>query len=833
MSEGLTDGWWMSWTAADEFAEPPDADRLDWAPARVPGTVASALGPQAAGVDLDARDWWFRRSVEIEPASEGEELALFLDGLATVADVYIDGEHLLHSESMFARHRIDLSGRDGGGHELTICCRALGPRLAVRRRPRPRWRTALVSNGNLRFYRTMLLGRAPGFAPGPPVVGPWRPVRIERRPRRTGPELAIRPRMSGEDGVLGLSIRRRPSAQTGSVSALRLIARGPTGIHGADLGPDGGELRVPGVARWWPHTHGEPVLYEVEVESQDLGSVYAGRTGFRSLTWPADWEARGLALRINDVEVFCRGALWTPLDLTMPHQSQPALRAALETAVQAGMNMLRIPGIACYENDAFHDLCDELGLLVWQDFMLANLDYPDGDPAFVSALEHEVREELGRLAGRPSFAVACGGSEVAQQVTMLGLDPELARGPLYTELLPRLVEESAAEVPFVPNAPWGGGLPFRPDLGVANYYGVGAYLRPLTDARLAEVRFAAECLAFSNVPDDEPLAAIDAPGGLAPGHHPAWKAGVPRDAGAGWDFEDVRDHYLKLLYDEDPVGLRWSDVPRYLELSRAVTGEVMAEVFGEWRRAASPCAGGLVLWLRDLHPGAGWGLVDHTGRPKVALHHLRRALALVSVWISDEGLGGMVAHLANDRPVAVEAMLRVALYRDRERLVEQVQVPVSLAGHSNAEHNIEDLLGHFVDIGWTYRFGPPAQDLVVASFERDTENGTQLLSQAFRHPVGRPRNRETATQLGAEAELRRLHDGDHLLSVGARRLLHGVRIEAPGYVPADDAFSVEPGQVRHVRLTPTASGENQSEPAPAAAVLTALNLADRLRVSAA
>src|SRR5438552_4634674 len=144
-------------------------------------------------------------------------------------------------------------------------------------------------------------------------------------------------------------------------------------------------------------------------------------------------------------------------------------------------------------------------------------------------------------------------------------------------------------------------------------------MRPLQDARRAEVRFAAECLALSNVPGEEAIEEMlpSAPGEIVV-HHPRWKAGVPRDAGAGWDFEDVRDHYLHLLFGADPVELRRSDHERYLELSRHTSGEVMAEVLGEWRRDASPCGGGIVLWLRDLAPGAGWGLIDVRGRPKAA-----------------------------------------------------------------------------------------------------------------------------------------------------------------------------------------------------------------------
>ncbi len=139
-------------------------------------------------------------------------------------------------------------------------------------------------------------------------------------------------------------------------------------------------------------------------------------------------------------------------------------------------------------------------MLVWQDFMFANLDYPIADPSFRELVQDEARAVLAQVAGRPSLAVVCGNSEVEQQAAMLGLDPRLGRGELFAELLPRLVDEAGTDAVYVPSAPTGGDLPFRPGRGVANYYGVGAYLRPLEDARRAGVRFAAECLALRQHP---------------------------------------------------------------------------------------------------------------------------------------------------------------------------------------------------------------------------------------------------------------------------------------------------------------------------------------------
>ncbi len=717
------DGWAVAKAAPDTPLED-----LDWLP------------EMQHEPDVDAYDWWFRTSFS------GSGDVLRFGGIATVAEVWLNGELVLESESMFERHEVDVADNlREGGNDLLIRCRALKPLLAVRRRPRARWRAQIAYDGNVRWFRTMLMGRAPGFAPGPAVVGPWRPVTLEER----RPRFALRTRVEGGDGVLaveGDDVRE---------------------VEAAGHRASGRELRIPGVELWWPHTHGEPVLHEVRVNGEP-----AGRVGFRSLS--------GL-LAVNGVPVFCRGALWTPVP-------EGEVRATLEAARDAGMNMIRIPGTGAYETPEFWDACDELGLLVWQDFMFANYDYPIADPDFRATVQREAQQVLEDIAWRPSLAVLCGNSEIEQQVAMLGLDPSLGRGELFGELLPAAVRESGTDAAYHPSSPCGGTLPFRPNAGIAHYFGVGGYLRPLEDARRADVKFASECLAIANQPDGDE------------------SGGVPKDMGTDWDFQDVRDHYLKLLFGAERGEL---DEARYLELSRAVSGEVMADVFGEWRRSGSPCGGGLILWLRDLLPGAGWGVLDHAGRPKAAYHHLRRALAPVAVWTTDEGLGGVVSHVANDTPEPLDARLRVDLYRDFEVRVDGATEELQLAPHSVVERDVEGVLGRFVDASYAFRFGPPQHHAIVVSLE--TPDG-DLISQTFRFPTGYPLAQEPPEQLGLEATV----DGDRLV-VRSRRLAYGVRVH--GAPASDNAFSVAPGSERVIRL----HGEARD------VTLTAVNLSGSVR----
>jgi beta-mannosidase len=543
-----------------------------------------------------------------------------------------------------------------------------------------------------------------------------------------------------------------------------------------------------GASLWWPFTHGDPVTYGVRIHVRTARGgveVDLGRTGFRSIE--VDREDGAFGVRVNGVSVFCRGACWSPLDI-VGHQVEPAALARTLAAVRAaGMNMLRVSGPMTYQPAHFHDACDALGILVWQDFMFANMDYPIADEGFARLARAEVTQVIDRLQLSPSLAVLCGGSEVEQQAAMMGLPREAWVSPLFEELVPGAAASLRPDLPYVPSSPTGGALPFHVDVGISHYYGVGAYRRPIEDARRARVRFTSECLGFANMPGDETIDQFMA--GESPTNNSRWKRRVPRDRGAAWDFEDIRDHYIGALFGVDPVALRMADLPRYVQLARVATGEAMAAAMAEWRRVGSECRGALVWLLRDFWPGAGWGILDAYGRPKAAYYYLRRALQPVTLLVTDEGLNGLSLHAINDAAQPLEAQVRLVLYRLGDVPVAEGTAPVAVPAHGATELRGDALLGRFTDATYSYRFAGPGHDLAVATLERRATG--ERIAQAFYFPGGRPAERRP--DLGVDASAEAVEAGHWRVRVRTQKFAQAVAFDARGFVADDDFFHLEPG----------------------------------------
>lgn len=782
----LETGWRMAITADAACATPREAAALpDWRPARVPATAASVLDIASDGaLSLHDQDVWWRLS---SPPPGCQHLRF--EGLATLCEVWLDEMLIARSTSMFVPLEVEADIPDGA--ELWLCFRALTD-LFERKLPRARWRPRMIPRQALRGVRTTLLGQMPGWTAPIDAVGPFRPITAVT----PGPITCRRAWISAtlDEAGAGRLVARVRLDGAQSPPILR-CAGSEILLQPTEDGAFQGELACPDIEPWWPHTHGDQPLYPVTLAVGET-IIDLGRTGFRDLRLDRGAGDR-FQLVINGEPVFCRGAVWTSADLVGLAGDRATYEPWLRLAREAGMNMLRMSGTGVYESPDFFVLCDELGILVWQDFMFANFDYPIALPEFAQSVEDEAEAFLDQVQLSPSLVVLCGGSEVRQQATMLGLRPEAASHALFDEVLPKAVEAWRPDVVYVDNSPTGGALPFVTDVGVAHYFGVGAYRRPLEDVRRADVKFAGECLGFSNIPQPDTL--TEGLAGVAPGSA-TWKAATQRDLGADWDFEDVRDHYLAALRGVDPARLLAEDPALYLDLGRAVTGEVMSAVFAEWRRIGSRCGGGLVWTLQDLRPGAGWGVIDNLGRPKQAWYAVKRALQPLQLGLTDEGGNGLHIHLRNETSRHEILDLELVCLRDGATPVLRAARRIELPARGALRLSSFELIGAFFDITHAYRFGPLGHDATVVSIRRP--DGAQAQAEAFHYPPG------AASAHGvAKLEVKRVETPNGWsLDIRADRLLRDVRIEAAGYRALDDGFDLAPLRTRRVRLAALCAG---------------------------
>ena len=801
-SSSLTRAWDLVATTAAAFATPEQltASAPKWLPAVVPGTVAMSLGASLDTVgDYDSSDWWYRCHFQASEVTAGSLQRLRFEGLATLAEVWLNGHLVLLAHNMFLTHVVDVTDLVRADNELNICLRSLDQELSLRK-PRPRWKTALVADQNLRWVRATLLGRIPGWTPPIKPVGPWKPVLLE-----TAREIDVRSldlQATAEGNVGRIRLRCQAMALGAVVSEARLCVAGQVlpldCVRGAESeSVVRGDLSLPGVALWWPHTHGTPVLHtcrlELRVDGRWLG-IDCGSIGFKTARF--EREAGLVQLQVNGQVVFCRGACWTTDDFVALHGDTTQLRHTLELARDAGLNMLRVGGTMTYESDAFYALCDELGIMVWQDFMFANMDYPVTDAGFRGAIDAEATQQLGRLQHHICITAYCGCSEVEQQAAMLGLPATAWSNEFFSSGLPTLCDQWHRGIPYFPSSPCEGALPFHVGEGIAHYYGVGAYRRPLNDVKHAGVRFATECLGFSHLPEPETMELIGN-GCVLPPHHPRWKARQPRDSGAGWDFEDVRDHYLHELFGVDAVALRSEDLARYHALSRAVTGEVLQRVYAEWRAPRSMCGGGLVWFLKDLWPGAGWGIVDSTGRPKAVYWYLKRAWASRTLCMTDRGLDGLQIHVINEAHESLVGVIELQVYQHGRIQVAAAEQAVTVAGRDSLTLSGDAMLGHFFDTTRSYRFGPPQHDLVVARLRCGSG---RVLAEYFHFALGM--NLPTQSPAAWTAWAQRRGDGSVELELLSDVLLQSVHFDCVGYAPSDAHFHLAPQSPRQIVFCP-------------------------------
>ena len=815
----LHEGFEWAATLPSQFQTPAAFNaNINFAPASVPGSVANMVNDDIALEKLNDFDHWYRIAFSVPTdlfcSTIPSNTILELDGLLTLADVFLNGHLILQSNNAYHTHFVDIGDKLLPTNQLAICFRALSPLLASKL-PRGRFITRLANQRNLRFVRTPLLGYMPGFAPATKLVGPYRPIKLivqtEIAVISARVEASLLEKNAGKisvDIVLKAvhGVDNSPLASCFLVlidnEATKEIKRVPFELHHDANGTItlAESFSADGIEAYWPHTHGNPKRYQLNVEfadgAQSTSIINLGHYGFRSV---ALVNQQTFAIKINDVPLFLRGACWTPMDVKSLYVSAEQLTQRLTLLRNAGINMLRVPGNMLYEQDEFYEICDALGILIFQDFAFANFDYPEDDAAFVASVQREAETFLAKHGSRACMVILAGNSEVQQQASMMGLPLTALGNAIFDTHLPAIAKALAPNALYVrssPSANLGANhVPFYSGAGPSHYYGVGGYKRGFEDARLFKGKFASECLAFSHVPEDTSLRTFF-DGEIFPPHHPRWKDAVPRDNGAGWDFTDITDFYVEKCFGVSTVSMRTVDQSRYLDYCRAAMVEVVERTLSIFRADSTEGRAALVWFLHDVKPGSGWGYIDALGHPKSAFYGLARVAQPTTIIFVDEGLEGLALYLTHEGAKVLNATLTISLITTEGRVFETATSPQLIAAHSVTRLNIDTLLGRFVDSSYAYQFGPRAFVSCVASLQ--DVNG-QVISQKVYADATVTHALSSHTGLSAIANIQA--DGSYLLTIATLEPAFFVVIDVPEFLPSDNYFHVMPEFEKQVLLT--------------------------------
>lgn len=642
MSIGRSDSIDLSglWTLTSD-------DGLHEVPMPLPGDALSALldagvipDPYADENELAVRwvaeaDWTARRSFEIPADLSGRPVALVLDGVDTVVDVSVNGRPALSADTMFRPHRADVTALlRPGENEIAIAFRSNVRAAADRAARQPFEIPYIVQNQpiphtnllrkvqchagwdwNLAVMPFGLYGEAKLVAADAAEI-----VYVQHRQQHGAPGEAVRVVVSAVvdapaafDGTIAVDLEGRVAARHLSFHAGRQTVELTVAVDSPEL--------------WWPAGLGPQRLYDLTVSV--AGTEKRQRIGLRRLAIDTRRDAIGVPLTVvvNDHPVFCRGANWIPTDALPSRITPEATRPLLEAAVAANMNMIRVWGGGQYEPDWFYDLCDELGLLVWQDMMFSCSLYP-ADEAFLAEIDREIEHQVRRIASHPCVALWCGDNEVIGALTWFEVsrnnrDRYLVAYDRLNRTIETAVRRADPDRLFWPSSPSKGPLDFgdgwkAEGSGDLHMWEVWHGAKDFEHYRSVRPRFASE-FGFQSFPSLATLSAYIAEDALDISS-PAMDL-HQKNAGGNARIVETIARYFR--FPKDYAGL--------IYLSQYQQGLAMKTAVDFWRSLKPECMGTLYWQLNDTYPVASWSSLEYGGRWKLLHHMARRFFAPVNV----------------------------------------------------------------------------------------------------------------------------------------------------------------------------------------------------------
>ena len=622
--EDLHDGWTLTGAGEEVAATVPGCVHTDLlAAGRIPDPYLDRNEHELRWIG--ETDWTYATTFDWRPDGE-EQVDLVCDGLDTLATIELNGVELGRTFNMHRSYRFPVKEHlREGKNDLTITfasaaryAAALEEQLGTLPRagyPEP-----------FNFIRKMACNFGWDWGPTLVTAGIWKPIRLHSWSSARLAE--VRPLVTVANGTGRVEVLAELEADT-ERAPVRLTAT--IGDLQASIDIDASEtsadvvLEAEDAALWWPHGYGEQPLYELTVtlDSDDGEPLdrWTKRIGFRTveLDTSADELGSAFTIKVNGQPIFAKGANWIPDDCFPTRVDETRYRSRLEQAKEAHLDLLRIWGGGIYEQDTFYEICDELGILVWQDFLFACAAYPEVSP-IVEEIVPEARENVVRLMPHPSLVLWNGNNENIWGWFDWGWQAELGeRGwgkTYYLETLPQVVAETDPTRPYWPGSPYSGTFDLHPNVdehGAKHIWDVWNQV-DYTHYRDYVPRFVAE-FGFQGPPawstltravHDDPLAP-DSPGVLS--HQKAADGNGKLERGLAAHFtmpENVEDwHWLTQLNQ-----------------ARALTLGIE-----HFRSHQGRCMGTVVWQLNDCWPVTSWAAVDGDGRRKPLWYALRNVYA--------------------------------------------------------------------------------------------------------------------------------------------------------------------------------------------------------------
>ncbi|KAM5350933.1 hypothetical protein ACJ41O_003656 [Fusarium nematophilum] len=593
---------------------------------------------------------WTYRTRFASPAKDGASVYLLFDGLDTFAKVQLNDSVILESDNMFLSHRIDVTKllKEENTLFIDFDSALLRGREIKDKMPDHQFVLFNGEGGRLAVRKAQYHW---GWDWGPKLMtaGPWRPVRLEVSWAHID-DAFVRYDLSEDlktvEGKVDVQV-------DGEFDEARLSIRFGDDVvfSGETASPSEGKASIPFTIgdpkAWYPSGYGNQPLYEVTVDVIKDGHVldsWSKKTGFRrsELVQRDDSHGQSFFFRVNGIDIFCGGSCWIPADSLLPRITPDKYRQWLQLMVDGNQIMTRIWGGGIYEEDAFYDICDELGLLVWQDFMFACGNYPVW-PEFIDSIREEAKQNVRRLRHHPSVVIYAGNNEDYQVQESCDLtfnwedkDPQswlktnYPARYYYEHLLPEVMAQESPDVVYWPASPFSSGKPTADKTIVWH----GTQEKYQTFHKLGG-RFNSE-FGMEAFPVVSTL------------QHFITNAAEYFQQSQTMDFHNKADGHERRIATYLVENFRpREDLESYVYLTQLCQSEALAYAYRGWRRQWGDdrrCGGVLVWQLNDCWPGISWAIVDYFLRKKPSFYAIARALEPLAVAVEREHHDWSVCH---------------------------------------------------------------------------------------------------------------------------------------------------------------------------------------------